>query len=75
MKYPNQINDYTIAPYYTYLEPELKKYMVSLGGCKISVFKTYVEAAELVVKLVVDPWHLDRGWTASDRAKRAGRTR
>jgi hypothetical protein len=71
VKYPHQVHDYNIKPYYHYTSPTVKKYMVSIGDQKLSVFKNYEDAAKLLVKLVADPWYLDRGYTRSDRLKAA----
>jgi hypothetical protein len=33
--------------------------MVSIGGQKISIHKTYEEAAKIAAKHAVDPWYYD----------------
>jgi hypothetical protein len=66
--------DYIITPYYTSREPNIEKFRVSSGGVNLSTHKTYEEAARIVVKLVIDPWHFDRGFTRFDRVRSASRT-
>lgn len=62
-------NDYKIKSYYTTREPDVEKFLVTTGGQPISVLKTYEDAVRLVVKLMLDPWYLDRGYTKADRNK------
>jgi len=55
-----RISDYTISPYYSVLDKSTMKFLVSSGGQKISILKTYEEAAKLVVNLIIDPWYINR---------------
>jgi hypothetical protein len=62
-------NDYKITSYYTPLQPTLEKFKITSGGQTVGIYKSYEEAAKLVVKLIHDPWYLDRGYTRADRSK------
>lgn len=38
---------------------KVEKFLVSIGGQKLSVHNTYEEAAKIAVKHSIDPWYYD----------------
>lgn len=59
------MKDYKIEEHYLNKDQTRPvKFLISLGGKQITVADTFEAAARIVVKLAIDPWHLDRfGYT------------
>ena len=66
------INDYKIVPYTLTSARTVgqgaEKFKIMCAGKAVTVKNTYEEAAREIVKLVMDPYYHDRGYTRLDRA-------
>jgi hypothetical protein len=60
-------SDYKIVSYYHTRAPNVEKFQIIYGGKPYGVYKTIIEAENIVRMLVNDPWFFDRGYTKKDR--------